>query len=186
MIVLFDLSYHLLYTFHTVKMSKNQKSNKLNQKDFSKFPIMMNSEKKYKHCIKQLDTLDKFTSFMEDSLIVNTLHLTDQELWNLIQQISQDVTETNPVTIPPLSVHQWMSNYYESWGNMKAKDHPVENSSESGESDESMSSSYLTSSSDSSHVYTYSSDDTVLFSSDTSESDSNTTISGETFSEISN
>lgn len=141
---------------------------------------MMNSEKKYKHCIKQLDTLDKFTSFMEDILIVNTLHLTDQELWGLIQQISKDVVNTNPVTIPSTSIQQWMEDYYNNWENMKTKDVSPESSNDSITSVDSSSSSKS-----SSYPSDTDSNDTLLLSTESQSlsSSSNSSVNNDYYSE---
>lgn len=155
---------------------KSEKSKNSSNNEFLKLPSMMNSEKKYKQCIKQLDTLDKFTAFMEDTLIVNTLHLNDQELWGLIQKISKDVTEQNPVSIPSISVHQWMVDYFNSWENMKIKDIP--GGSESSSNTSTTSSSSISNSSETEESSEYSedssvySDDTVLLNSEISEVES--------------
>lgn len=115
--------------FNVVQFSVScQGSNMMEDKEIEKlfdvklkWPSMLNSSKKYKDCLKNLDTLEKFSAFMEDTLILNTLHLTDSELWTLIQKISKDVIEINPVTVAPISIQQWVVDYFSNWEAMKIK-----------------------------------------------------------------
>lgn len=80
-----------------------------------KWPSILNSGEKYFECLQKLNTLEKFSCFMEDTLIMNTLHLTDNELKNMIKKISEDLIELNHVSIPPISIQQWVVDFFTSW-----------------------------------------------------------------------
>lgn len=152
-----------------------------------KWPVIMNSKNKYLNCLKKMNSLDKFTAFMEDTLIVNTLHLTDEELWAMIQKISQDVIATNHVSIPSISVQQWIVDYYHHWETMREKKEPEmksednslssKTSGKSSESDESETTSQSSATTDSFSDSDSSSSSSS--SSECSESESGTTDTSE-------
>ena len=146
-------------------------------------PPMLDTEVKYKKCIEGMKDIQKFTQFMEEELLLNSINLSDSELWEAIQQIATDVLANHPATIKPLEVQKWIVCLDQALNDSppiykKAKTMPQKmatdsdssSSSSSSSSSDSVPSSY-TLSSTTSHSYSSSSASSFSYSSFTDQED---------------
>ena len=73
-----------------------------------RYPEVLRGEDNYKQCIQEINSTNKYTQFMEEQLLLQSIHLTNKELWDLIQKVTGDVLKTHPDTINPLDLQRWI------------------------------------------------------------------------------
>ena len=104
----------------------------------SRLPKFMNTEAKYAKIIKDINNNEKFFDFMENDFFMNSMKLTSDEMWKVIQDLASQVISQHKMD--PIGIQSWIVHLKSVWVDDDDNDEPIKHKKKSYSSSESSSS----------------------------------------------
>ena len=108
-----------------------------------RLPKCMHDENRYLELVNSLNSSNKCIQFLEEQFFLQSMLLTDKEVWHVIQKLVKDVNEKHE--LDPLFLQEWIVHLKANWETVNVEN--VEKTLSSARSESSEGSSSTTTSS---------------------------------------
>ncbi len=84
----------------------------------------MNTESKYQQLVEEITNSEKFFQFMEQKFFVNSMKLSTEEVWKIVQDLASKVIEKHKLN--PIGIQSWIVHLKSVWNdNSEEEDYKV-------------------------------------------------------------